>query len=167
MEQEAIRYRHLSDEWLATLGEARKLKGLEDFLRPNSSVKLQNAASRGPVVILNACKSRCDVLVVNASGIDHIALPGVTAEFVVKLVHLVQYASGAVLMPAKSKIRNLIQQTTFPPDTESQIPVGTCVKVDDIFRHVLETLWISTVEPVIRSLGLQVRQFQLYFFCFR
>ncbi|KIM40921.1 hypothetical protein M413DRAFT_445696 [Hebeloma cylindrosporum] len=157
-EQEAIRYRHLNEEWLATLEEVRKLEGFEEFLRPNSSVKLQNAASRGPVVILNASKSRCDALVVSVSGIEHIALPEVTAEFVVKLVHLVQYASGAMAVPAMSKIRDLIHQTKYPPGAESQIPMGKPIRVDDIFRHVLEVLWISTVEPVIRSLGLQKSQ---------
>ena len=156
MEQEAIRYRHLNDEWSATLDEVRKLESFERFLRPNSYLKLQNAASRGPVVILNACKSRFDVLVVNTSGVEHIALLGVTAELLVKLVYLVQHASGAMVIPEKSKIRDLIHETKYP-GAEFQTPLGTPVKFDDIFRHVLEILWISTVEPVIRFLGLQVR----------
>jgi hypothetical protein len=123
MEQEAIRYRHLNDEWLAT--------GLRRIFTSKLICQAAKCCIPWPSCSSQSLEFRFDVLVVNASGIEHIALLEVTTEFVVKLAHLVQDASGAVAIPAKSKIQNLIQQTTFPPDAESHIPLGTTLKADD------------------------------------
>ncbi|OCB85902.1 TPR-like protein [Sanghuangporus baumii] len=51
----------------AVISEIRELPGFKDFLRAAPFESLKEAASEGPVVVLNHSKFRCDVLIV-ASG---------------------------------------------------------------------------------------------------
>ncbi|KAG8959939.1 hypothetical protein FRC03_007271 [Tulasnella sp. 419] len=51
IEDDAKRYRELSEAWEATLKQIRSLEGFETFLRPTPFSVLQRAASHGPVII--------------------------------------------------------------------------------------------------------------------
>ena len=51
------------------LRQIRQRPGLEDFLRPPEFASLQNAATGGPLVILNVSRYRCDALTVTTSGV--------------------------------------------------------------------------------------------------
>ncbi|THH11187.1 hypothetical protein EW146_g8131 [Bondarzewia mesenterica] len=92
MEQEAIRYRHLNDDWVDTLEEVRRVDGFEDFLRPKQFSTLQLAASHGPIVILNASRSGCDALIVTLDGICHIPLSPFSFALASDLVSLIRHA---------------------------------------------------------------------------
>jgi tetratricopeptide (TPR) repeat protein len=101
MEQENERFQHLNDEWLKKVDEVRKLDGLHDFLRPKSLDTLQKAASNGPIVILNACESGCDALLITSSGVRHVALPRITFNDVKALVQRIRAAisPGSAIAP--------------------------------------------------------------------
>jgi tetratricopeptide (TPR) repeat protein len=173
MEREAVRLRRLNDQWLATLAQVRHLDGFQDFLRPNRITALQTAATDGPVVIVNTSESGCDALIMTTSSVKHVPLPELSFSDVSLLVKLIQIAT----IPTGRK-------TSLPKTDRAQIdcefrqmPVlsGTLqflrlsvesrrvgresdgeMQPEDIFRLVLAILWVSAVEPVIRSLSLEV-----------
>jgi hypothetical protein len=68
-EREAARYRRLHRNWLSVLEHIRSLDGLRDFLLPTPFDKLQKAAARGTIVILNASDSGCAALIVTLSNV--------------------------------------------------------------------------------------------------
>lgn len=55
--------RTLSKERDALISDIRSLPGFADFLSPPSFDALRSAASRGPVIIINHSKWRCDILI--------------------------------------------------------------------------------------------------------
>ena len=59
----------LAREWEELVAQVRALDGFEDFLRPPRLEKLLPAAERGPVVIVNMSRWRCDALIVRRDGV--------------------------------------------------------------------------------------------------
>jgi tetratricopeptide (TPR) repeat protein len=62
------------------LAEIRSLPGLAEFLLPPPFPDLRAAAERGPVVVVNVSRYRCDALVVTAEGVTPVPLPELSAE---------------------------------------------------------------------------------------
>jgi hypothetical protein len=56
--------------------------GFGEFLQPEKSVSMCSAALSGPVVIVNAYKSRCDahILLPHSSQVSHVRLSGLQAS---------------------------------------------------------------------------------------
>jgi len=163
MEQEAVRYRQLNEDWLRTLEDIRKLDGFKDFLIVKPISALQEAAKNGPVAILNVAESECSALVVSLSSVRHVSLPHVTLNDVHSLVNLLQLvAVSSARSSVAEDARSLIQQLQTLPETLSQRDrglrpsQGPTVDEDSIFKFVLERLWLTIAEPVIKSLGLHV-----------
>jgi hypothetical protein len=170
MEKEASHFLRLNDEWLATVEEVRRLDGFRDFLRPRRLSALQRAAVNGPVVILNASETGSDALIMTSCGVEHVALSDLSFEAVNMLVKLLQTVTkmdgrNSLLPDAKRvQVDGVLRQMA---DTllSSRLPgeirhIGrvsnTLSQPDDIFRYVLGVLWVFVVEPVIRSLKLEV-----------
>ncbi|KAF9062631.1 CHAT domain-containing protein [Rhodocollybia butyracea] len=61
------RQRQLLQEREEIIQEIRKLDGFEYFLRPTPFQELKQAASDGPVVIVNISRLRCDALIISAA----------------------------------------------------------------------------------------------------
>jgi hypothetical protein len=60
----------------ALISQVRDQLGIEDFLLPLSFDTLRSAASRGPVIVINHCKWRSDVIIVlHNSPPSHIPMP--------------------------------------------------------------------------------------------
>ncbi|MCZ0972542.1 hypothetical protein O1L55_16290 [Streptomyces albulus] len=59
----ADRRHQLADAWELAVAEARRLPGLEGFLKPPRLATLRLAAAGGPVVTVNTSPLRCDALI--------------------------------------------------------------------------------------------------------
>lgn len=55
--------------------QVRGLAGFEDFLRAPTSVQRRAAAERGPIVIINVSKYRCDAIILTQNNVKTKALP--------------------------------------------------------------------------------------------
>ncbi|THH12051.1 hypothetical protein EW146_g7828, partial [Bondarzewia mesenterica] len=120
MVREAVHYRHLEDDWTATLKEIRNMDGFETFLGPKRFSALERAASHGPVVILNASRSSCNALIVTLSGIHHIPISGLSSDAAVGLIFLIRLAlsSEARSTPLFSMLGKsfiAMDQNSIPP----------------------------------------------------
>jgi hypothetical protein len=176
MEEEASQFHCLNDEWLATIEKVRRLDGFQDFLRPRRLSALQCAAANGPVVLLNASKTGCAALILTSTGVQHVLLPNLTFADVDVLVKLVKIAtqqdsrSAALPEPNRARVEGLVQQIQPHSDTLKmlRLPFERHVgrvsdafkQPDDVFRYALGVLWVSAVEPIFRSLNLQVSSFK-------
>jgi hypothetical protein len=174
MEQEASRYRRLNTEWLAALEDVRQLDGFQDFLRSSRVSTLQGAATNGPVVLLNASESGSDALIMTSEpGIKHVPLPDLDFTQVHVLVKLIQAASmssrrNTFLQESEctwivgrfEQLRVFSGAPQFLTQSVEARHVGRASTAemlpDDIFRFVLGVLWVSAVEPVIRSMNFEV-----------
>ncbi|THH14418.1 hypothetical protein EW146_g5907 [Bondarzewia mesenterica] len=166
MEQEAVHYRKLSDSWLATLGEIRTLDGFHGFLLPKPLVILKNAASRGPVVIINASQSRCDALILTSSTVKHVPLDLTTTD-AHNLVHSMRLAVSSLAPPEHlhASLAELIGKTRDIGDVniveqERHFRVKRVSDVrkrnpEETFQDMLAVLWRFLAQPVINSLHLK------------
>ena len=68
----------LAREWDDLVEQIRGLDGFEDFLQPPRLEHLLPAAERGPVVLLNVSRWRCDALIVRPDGVTLRELPDLT-----------------------------------------------------------------------------------------
>ncbi|SCG42396.1 CHAT domain-containing protein [Micromonospora echinaurantiaca] len=82
------------------LADIRRLPGFADFLRPPAFADLTRAAGRGPVVLVNVARRRCDALVVDGSGVRVVPLPQLTQADLVDRVVAFLTAIRAVTAPA-------------------------------------------------------------------
>ncbi|THH04718.1 hypothetical protein EW146_g10105 [Bondarzewia mesenterica] len=164
MEQEASHYRKLDEEWLATLQEIRMLDGFHDFLLPKSFDILQRAASRGPVVIINASQSSCDALILTSSTVKHVPLDLTMADSE-DLVHSMRFAASSLPLPQdlQASLEELIDKrresmTEEQPERHlrvKRIAVTRHRNPDQVFQDILRILWECVIKPVILSLDLK------------
>ncbi|KIM87777.1 hypothetical protein PILCRDRAFT_3527 [Piloderma croceum F 1598] len=184
MEQEAIHFRRLNDEWVATVEKVRQLNGFQDFMRPSRLSSLQAATKDGPLVILNTSISGSDALIMTLHGVEHIPLPDLGIEEVHNLVKLIQHATtpwgkrsflpeadraeiegNLQRMPVFSGPLKILKQSLMARHGRRVSNIR--MQAEEIFQHVLAVLWVSAVEPIVRSLKLSVCSFLLtQFLCF-
>ncbi|MEV7526382.1 CHAT domain-containing protein [Streptomyces sp. NPDC091371] len=74
----------LAGEWDSLVRRARELPGFADFLKPPAFATLSEAASHGPVVLLNVSALRCDALIVRTGTVTVLPLPELTGADVVE-----------------------------------------------------------------------------------
>ncbi|KAH7490294.1 hypothetical protein FOMA001_g3712 [Fusarium oxysporum f. sp. matthiolae] len=67
------------------LGEIRSCPGFEHFLLPPSEAELRTAAARGPIVILNVSRHRCDALIVEQTALRVVKLPQLSPKKILAL----------------------------------------------------------------------------------
>jgi tetratricopeptide (TPR) repeat protein len=144
IEEQGRLYRALTMEWESIIEQIRMLPSFENFLRPPNSRRLMSAAKRGPVVIVNIAKKRCDALAIRPGQEDiiHIPLPNVTSELVTELKDELKeflYSSGI-----RSRGERAATRVTGEADEQ------TC-------ERVLAELWNNLVQPVLGLLEFSVR----------
>jgi hypothetical protein len=132
------------------IDDVRKLQGFEDFQRPSRLSKRKSAASKHPVVILVANQDGSHCLIMTSTSIHHIPLPNLHIPMLKGLVHLVQVAVHRLPI-SRSIIELLGEERGMRPFKEGKLGSS-----DDIFRHVLRTLWDELAKPVIKSLDIEV-----------
>ena len=119
----------------------RELPGFERFLLHKEFSQLRASANCGPVVILNAAKTRCDALIVFAKvdHVTHVPLPNFTLE----------QSEGL-----QNKLNDLLGPT-FAPGDESVDKLSACDGVG--WESILSSLWNNIVKPVLDALNFSVR----------
>ncbi|MGW2724965.1 CHAT domain-containing protein [Streptomyces sp. NPDC001492] len=93
----------LAERHAELLSEIRSLPGFGTFLRVPQFAELRRAADRGPVVVVNVSRHRCDALVLRPDHDDLLVLPLPTLDFdeVLHRAHaFVQATAGAGTGPA-------------------------------------------------------------------
>ena len=141
LEQKAGRHRTLAIERDKLLQEIRGLPGFERFLLHKEFSQLRASAHSGPVVILNAAKTRCDALIVLAEldHVIHVPLP----DFTLKRSKGLQNILRSLLGPAR----------VIPDDERAGRPATQgCIS----WESVLSTLWNDMVKPVLDALDFSV-----------
>jgi len=109
------------------ISQIRALPGFEDFLKTPSFDTLRSAAARGPVIIINHCQFRCDILIVlRHSDPVHITTPN-------------DFYSRAI------ELRDRLVRTRNDYPLESR-------QYQRALRSVLESLYELVGEPVIEEL---------------
>ena len=144
--EEVSQLNRLSEEWVKSIDQVRKLKGFEDFLRPARLSSLKAATSRYPVIFLVA--THC--LIMTSTSVHHIPLPNLDIPVLKALVHLVQVAVHRLPI-SRSIIEVLLKARGTRPFEEDKLGSS-----DDVFRHVLKMLWDELVKPVIKFLDIKV-----------
>ena len=141
LEQKAGKHRTLAIERDKLLQEIRGLPGFERFLLHKEFSQLRASAHSGPVVILNAAKTRCDALIVLAEldHVIHVPLP----NFTLKQSKGLQNILSSLLGPAR----------VIPDDQRVGRPATRgCIS----WESVLSTLWNGMVKPVLDALDFSV-----------
>ncbi|KDQ60230.1 hypothetical protein JAAARDRAFT_174260 [Jaapia argillacea MUCL 33604] len=142
VEEQSRELLRLNDQWLACLEKVRTIKGCESFLLPKKYSDLRLAAVHGPVVILNATKSRRDALILRTPETDvlHVPLVLLTRDAEQQLVKMRSLLSGAY--PRSRGDRGM----------RFKVPA---VDPETIIKRGLAILWTTVVEPIIQALDLK------------
>ncbi|KAG1748813.1 CHAT domain-containing protein [Suillus occidentalis] len=132
------RYRRLVEDWNGVVEEIRQIEGFSRFLLPPVFADLQEAARKGPIIVLVASKSSCDAIIItHTQPPTSIQLP-TDFEKLTKLVHALREAIGKDASP-KGKQTALI-------------------------KH-LRKLWDDVVCPVVENLSTFARRGSRIWWC--
>lgn len=155
MENEAQTHRRLAERYEQLLHNIRELPTFEDFLLPKKlpDLRVLSTMSCGPIVMLNIYHETCDALVLMQPNtpIFRIRLPEFT-YMTAKRLHktlLVGLAQEGIRIDRDST------------DRASMAYISSKSGITDPMQHVLETLWVQVVDPVLSGMPNLVRQ---YFF---
>ena len=166
LDQEAKLYRQIQDNWDNTVSEIRSLGKYRSFLKPAPFHELQKAASNGLIVMLNATKSRFDVLIVTSSGVGHVPFPGLNPSSVDAFAERTRFVQAN----AKNIDPKILDQTSLQTLKEDNLEEN---QVDDSLRlfgglvphgpgdtlaSVLKSLWVEAAQLVISHLQITVSQ---------
>ncbi|KAF5560435.1 hypothetical protein FPHYL_6639 [Fusarium phyllophilum] len=79
--QASINRRHAAaKEFTELAAEIRKLPGFEDFMLSHTEDEVCGASERGPIVVINVSRLRCDALLVSENQVRALALPSISFE---------------------------------------------------------------------------------------
>jgi tetratricopeptide (TPR) repeat protein len=120
-------------EFASLLTQIRGLAGFESFLLPPQSDELTQHASGGPIVTFNVGRSRSHALIVTTEEITALPLPGLTATD---------------LLPRVTTWEESLDSIRHHPRDER-----ARLDAENKMSRVLEWLWDSAAEPVLRHLG--------------
>ena len=145
------RQRHalaLSREGL--LAEIRALPGFERFLLPKTIDQLASLTHLGPVVFLNASKHRCDALVVVAGSkrVVHVPLSNTN------------YDEVALMQLRLNQLLRLNPHVILHDDSNRGTRLSG-MNPDEMFGHILPSLWDKVVSPILDALAFSVCELQV------
>jgi tetratricopeptide (TPR) repeat protein len=129
--EQSRRRQELSREWDTLVAQARTLPGLTGFLRPLTFGQLRHAADEGPVLIVNASRHRCDLLIMSARELRVVPLPDIDVHGV---------ADEA------AKLQQALTEAYNSPDQLR--------RADSKLRETLAWLWDHVVSLAVQELGL-------------
>ncbi|KAG8967301.1 hypothetical protein FRC03_010240 [Tulasnella sp. 419] len=111
LDAESQRYRLLSENWDRLVEKIRKLEGFQRFLQPTPFAALQDAASNGPVIIINVSNLRSDAIVIrNNHDPTIVPLPNVGAGYVDDLAsQFAKVVSSAPDRTGRAKIISILR----------------------------------------------------------
>jgi hypothetical protein len=124
--------RRLAAQWAALLAEIRALPGFGSFALPPSADELLAQATQGPVVVFNVSRYRSDALLLTASGITCLPLPGLPIATVIDQVTTLHQALDTADNGRTAQDRQAAQRQ---------------------LSQVLRWLWDNAAGPVLDALG--------------
>ncbi|CAE6403994.1 unnamed protein product [Rhizoctonia solani] len=133
------KHHRLAERYQELVTEVRMLPGFDNFLKPAKASKLARAAQVGSLVIINMDDSRCDALVVRpgTDEIMHIPLPDLSLNIVSSIRAKLEVSLR------RYNVRERGIKLKFEPEE----------KPEDVFEHVLATLWTCITKHVLDALG--------------
>jgi hypothetical protein len=151
----------LAREWDELVARVRELDGFEDFLKPPRLETLLPAAERGPVVIVNVSRWRCDALIVRIDGVTSRELESLRLDEVTEWAN--EYLS--VLHAAElADLQHAQAQAPMPGETprsgaRRRLAAGRALeqaheRVDEMLHDLQTWMWRTIAEPVFDELGL-------------
>ncbi|KAI0084232.1 CHAT domain-containing protein [Irpex rosettiformis] len=132
-------------EYEKLITQIRELDGFKDFLLPKTLSQLAGACVSGPVVVINAHKSRCDALVLYGAGdIAHVPLPDLSLPLAKAIQKLLWDTLRA------KRLLNRCRGTTRD-EFEHDDRAGRVTAMDppDLMRGILADLWNRVVKPIM------------------
>lgn len=126
------RQRELARQWDGLVRQVRNIGKMKTFLAATPFSRLREAASGGPVVVVNIGNRRCDALVITTSGVRLCPLPGLTADECSRRADILLNAFNPVAAVA-----------------HSGSPNGQLV---DVLFDIMNWLWDKVCEPVLDDL---------------
>ncbi|OXM60493.1 CHAT domain-containing protein [Amycolatopsis vastitatis] len=151
----------LSREWEHLVGEVRATPGFEEFLKPPELADLLPAAERGPVVIVNVSRWRCDALIVTSEGVSTCPLPGLTAEDAVArtnvYLHTLQAAEWAAAARdlAREQLRDApIMAHRQAVQAAERVVRAADAAVEGMLLDLCRWMWQVIAEPILDALDL-------------
>jgi CHAT domain len=150
----------LAREWEKLIDQARDLDGFEDFLKPPRLQTLLPAAERGPVVVVNVSRWRCDALIVRRDGVAARELPGLTLDETTARAN--KYLT--VLNDAElADLRRLAAQRPNPGETPRDAARRRLAasrdletahqEADEMLADLQAWMWDAVAEPILDELG--------------
>lgn len=165
-EKKASHRRDLNEERIRILNEVRKLPGFQDFMLPKSFDDLSSILN-GPVVMLSVSMEGCDGILLTHGKVrvKHIPFLDLTPEHMLKIGDLTRAALSKTRLGIPNTLKDLsrILNEQMRGDHSRKmvrVPEPGCTS-DDLFRFVLEVLWLTVACPVIDALNLTVRNYLL------
>ncbi|KAI0083720.1 CHAT domain-containing protein [Irpex rosettiformis] len=132
-------------EYEKLVTQIHELDGFKDFLLPKTLSQLAGACAAGPVVVINAHKSRCDALVLYGAGdIAHVPLPDLSllcAKFIQKLLW--------DTLRAKRLLNRCRGNTRDEFEHDDRGGRVTAMDPSDLMRIILAELWNRVVKPIM------------------
>ncbi|KAG2006887.1 mucin-like protein 1 [Coprinopsis cinerea AmutBmut pab1-1] len=140
----------LSQKREEIIAKIRAIEGFHDFMLPPSPDVLKTAASKGPIVFLNASHFGCDALILKEDGRLHRldSLPTNLKELE-RLVATVRKLAISVGRTDTEDYCGLADRACRPAYARK----GRTI--DNKFRDVLAKLWKKVGKPVISALGFE------------
>jgi len=123
----------LADDLAAALARIRALEGFSTFGLPPTTSELLDEAVPGPVVTFNVSEPRGHALLLTRDGITALELPALSQDTLIARIDSFHQALNAATSPEMSSRTRRDAQA--------------------VLSGVLEWLWDSAAEPVLRALG--------------
>ena len=145
LENQASQHHTLAIERERLLAEIRALPGFERFLLPKTIDQLSSLTHLGPVIFLNASKYRCDALVVvmDSERVVHVPLSNTNYDEVAFMrLRLAQ------LLTLKGRV--------ISRDDSNRGARLSGMSPDEVFGHILPSLWDKVVSPILDALAFSV-----------
>ncbi|CAE7054820.1 unnamed protein product [Rhizoctonia solani] len=135
-EMASQRQRYLAQEFEEIVGKIRQKPEFENFLQPKRAAELMRIPERGPVVVVNTHKLRCDALIVipGKQMITHVALPNFSSQ-------------KAAACRARIESEHMIIRD------RGVKKIGPFHGEKNGFQKILLELWEGIVKPVLDCLG--------------
>lgn len=144
-------YHLLADEYKGLLAEIRQLDGFKESLRPRNTIKLADAALSGAVACINVDDRRSDAIILQRApdstpDVHYVPLPDLSPSKVDEMNHALSEYLKIEQVGRSRKPRAGVLAPFEEAGSESREKITA----------VLQTLWMSVVQPVVDSVMKRV-----------
>jgi hypothetical protein len=131
------------------VAKIRQFDGFEDFGLQLRAEMLKRQAAKGPIVMVNTSVWGCDALIVTLDQIERKPLSMLDLKIIEKKVEIFRHSLKAI-----QKLSSKLPATQAIETKEKAMSDGTKIAEHEaLLIEVLEWLWETVAEPVLRHLG--------------